>query len=76
EDDDETEIEDRYYQELRLGTEGLRVKLGSVAKAKEEYDHRISIMEAPADKEHPIVLSGKHTFDTQIAHVLPRLITK
>lgn len=54
----------------------LRVKLGSVAKAKEEYDHRISHLEAPADKEHPIVLSGKHTFETQIAHVLPRLITK
>ena len=54
----------------------LRVKLGSVTKAKEEYDHRISIMEAPADKEHAIVLSGKHTFDTQIAHVLPRRVTR
>ena len=52
----------------------LRSKLKSAAKAKEEYDTRIAAMEAPSEAEMPIVLSGKHTFDTQMAHVLPRLV--
>ena len=52
----------------------LKTKLGSTAKAKEEYDTRVGAMEAPSDAERSIVLSGKHTFETQIAHVLPRLV--
>ena len=51
----------------------LKQKLRSVAKAKELYDEKISIMEAPADHEKPIILSGKHTFDTQLRHTLAQL---
>lgn len=51
----------------------LKAKLRSVAKAKEVYDEKISIMEAPTDKEKPIILSGKHTFDTQLRHTLAQL---
>lgn len=51
----------------------LKTKLRSLAKAKEVYDERIEHMEAPTDKERPIILSGKHTFDTQIRHTLAQL---
>ena len=51
----------------------LKTKLRSVKKAKEEYDARISVLEAPSDIEKPIILSGKHTFDTQLSHVLSQL---
>ena len=30
-------------------------------------------MEAPTDIEHPIILSGKHTFETQTKHVIAGL---
>ena len=51
----------------------LKLKLRSIARAKEEYDRRIRLMEAPAEIEKPIILSGKHTFETQLSHVLAQL---
>ncbi len=51
----------------------LKSRLKSVAKAKEEYDRKISELEAPAESENPIVLSGKHTFETQLSHTLSQL---
>ncbi|MBQ3352063.1 hypothetical protein IJG91_00120 [Candidatus Saccharibacteria bacterium] len=51
----------------------LKNRLKSVAKAKEEYEAKISELEAPSDSENPIVLSGKHTFETQLSHTLSQL---
>ena len=51
----------------------LRAKLRSTAKAKAEYDAKIDVMEAPGEAESPIVLSGKHTYATQLKHVLTQL---
>lgn len=51
----------------------LKARLKSVAKAKEEYDTKISELEAPSESEKPIVLSGKHTFETQLSHTLSQL---
>ena len=51
----------------------LKQKLRSVAKAKELYDEKVESMEAPTDREKPIILSGKHTFDTQLRHTLAQL---
>ncbi|MBQ3261307.1 AAA family ATPase [Candidatus Saccharibacteria bacterium] len=51
----------------------LRLKNRSAAKAKKEYETRIEKMEAPSEIEAPIVLSGKHTFETQLRHVLTQL---
>lgn len=51
----------------------LKMKNRSAAKAKAEYETRISRMEAPSEIEAPIVLSGKHTFETQLRHVLTQL---
>ena len=51
----------------------LRAKLRSTAKAKAEYDAKIDVMEAPSEAETPIVLSGKHTYATQLKHVLTQL---
>ena len=51
----------------------LKTRLKSVKKAKEEYDENIAKLEAPAELENPIVLSGKHTFATQLNQVLSQL---
>ncbi|MBR2989766.1 hypothetical protein IKF40_02450 [Candidatus Saccharibacteria bacterium] len=51
----------------------LKSRLKSVAKAKEVYDTEIAKLEAPSEDEKPIVLSGKHTFETQLSHVLSQL---
>ena len=52
----------------------LKNRLKSVARAKEEYDRKISELEAPDENfEKPIVLSGKHTFETQLSHTLSQL---
>ncbi|MBR5389272.1 AAA family ATPase [Candidatus Saccharibacteria bacterium] len=51
----------------------LKLKNRSATKAKQEYETRISRMEAPSEVEAPIVLSGKHTFETQLRHVLTQL---
>lgn len=51
----------------------LKNKLKSVEKAKVAYDTRIKALEAPSDAEAPIVLSGKHTYRTQLKQVLTQL---
>lgn len=51
----------------------LKVRHKSVSKAKEIYDVAVETMEAPAESEHPIILSGKHTFETQTKHILAGL---
>ena len=51
----------------------LKMRFRSVAKAKQYFDESTSTMEAPADFEKPIILSGKHTFDTQTRHAITGL---
>ena len=51
----------------------LKARYRSVAKAKEIYDGAVNTMEAPLEKESPIILSGKHTFETQTKHILAGL---
>ncbi len=51
----------------------LKSKYRSVAKAKEYFDSVTSSMEAPTDFERPIILSGKHTFETQAKHAITGL---
>ena len=51
----------------------LKSRAKSAAAAKAEYEERIDRLEAPAETENAIVISGKHTFDTQPRHVLARL---
>ncbi len=51
----------------------LKNRLRSVEKAKVVYDSRIKALEAPSDAETPIVLSGKHTYHTQLKQVLTQL---
>lgn len=51
----------------------LKSRYRTVKKAKEVYEKAIAEMEAPADFETPIILSGKHTFETQTKHVLSGL---
>ncbi|MBQ6375514.1 AAA family ATPase [Candidatus Saccharibacteria bacterium] len=51
----------------------MKSKFKSVAKAKEVYDAMVETMEAPTEMEHPIILSGKHTFETQTRHILSGL---
>lgn len=51
----------------------LKQRHRSVSKAKEAYDEAVNEMEAPADNERPIILSGKHTFETQAKHVVTGL---
>lgn len=51
----------------------LKLKLKSATKAKTEYDQKVKNMEAPTENEAVIVLSGKHTFETQLKHVLHQL---
>lgn len=51
----------------------LKNKYRSVTTAREVYDNEVERMEAPEDYENPIILSGKHTFETQCKHVLTGL---
>lgn len=51
----------------------LKARLKSVSTAKEAYDSKMEVLEAPAEEEEPIVLSGKHTFETQLKAVLSQL---
>ena len=51
----------------------LKSQYRSVSKAKTAYDKAVAEMEAPTDIEHPIILSGKHTFETQTRHVIAGL---
>lgn len=51
----------------------MKIKYKSVTKAKNTYDIAIDRMEAPTEDERPIILSGKHTFETQTKHTLAGL---
>lgn len=51
----------------------LKAKYRSVAKAKEVYDSTVPRLEAPSEIEAPVILSGKHTFETQLKHILAAL---
>ena len=51
----------------------LKLRYRSVTKAKSAYDAAVAVMEAPSEIEHPIILSGKHTFETQTKHILTGL---
>lgn len=51
----------------------MKERYKSVAKAKTMYDTFIEHLEAPAEFEKPIILSGKHTFETQTRHVVAGL---
>ena len=51
----------------------LKSRYRTIKKAKEVYDAAVTEMEAPADFERPIILSGKHTFETQVKHVIAGL---
>ncbi len=51
----------------------LKNKFKSVEKAKVIYDTRIKELEGPSDAEMPIILSGKHTYHTQLKQVLTQL---
>lgn len=51
----------------------MKTRYKSVTKAKELYELAVETMEAPSESEHPIILSGKHTFETQTKHVLAGL---
>lgn len=51
----------------------MKMRYKSVAKAKDAYDALVGGMEAPTATERPIILSGKHTFETQTKHVLAGL---
>ena len=54
----------------------LKSKFRSVSKAKEFYEAAVSEIEAPGENEHAIILSGKHTFETQAKHVVAGLAKK
>lgn len=58
-----------------IATIRLRMKsrYKSVAAAKEAYDAAVAELEAPTEVEKPLILSGKHTFDTQARHVVAGL---
>ncbi len=58
-----------------LSTIRLRMKMRhrSISVAREKYDEAVATLEAPTDVEKPLILSGKHTFDTQTKHVLAGL---
>ena len=51
----------------------LKSRYHSVAKAKEVYEQEVDKIEAPSEEEKAIVLSGKHTFETQSRHVIAGL---
>lgn len=51
----------------------MKLKYRSVSKAKDIYNKAVSELEAPLETEKPIILSGKHTFETQTRHVLSGL---
>lgn len=51
----------------------LKSRFKSVSKAKEFYDKAVANIEAPSENEHAIILSGKHTFETQSRHVVTGL---
>lgn len=51
----------------------MKMRYKSVTKARDAFDAAVARIEAPAENEHPIILSGKHTFETQTKHILAGL---
>ena len=51
----------------------LKARYKTVSEAKNAYEVAVARLEAPSDEEAPIILSGKHTFETQVKHVLAGL---
>ena len=51
----------------------MREDYRTAAEAKSAFDEKVKKIEAPAEAESPIVLSGKHTYATQLKHVLTNL---
>ena len=51
----------------------MKMRYKSVSKARDAYDSAVESLEAPSEAEAPIILSGKHTFETQTRHVLAGL---
>ena len=51
----------------------LKARYKNVEEAKNTYDSMVAALEAPSEAEAPIILSGKHTFETQVKHVLAGL---
>lgn len=51
----------------------MKFKFKNVSKAKKEYNNAVESLESPSETEHPIILSGKHTFETQNKHVISGL---
>ena len=48
----------------------IRHKYNTIAEAKAALEASYKKLEAPSDDEHPLVISGKHTFQTQCKNVL------
>lgn len=51
----------------------LKSRHRSIATAKDAYETALANFEPPTKLEHPIIISGKHTFETQTRHVLTGL---
>lgn len=51
-------------------------KTGSEKLTKKQFDILVDRLEAPTRQENPIVISGKHTFQTQMKVVLSQLSNK
>ena len=51
----------------------LKTRVKTLAEAKQYFETRIAGMEVPSPVENAIVISGKHTFETQTRHVLTGL---
>lgn len=51
----------------------LKSRYGSIPAAKEAYETALNELEPPTGIEQPIIISGKHTFETQLKHVLAGL---
>lgn len=51
----------------------LKARHQNIRDAKNIYDTKLASLEAPSELEHPIILSGKHTFETQAKHTLTGL---
>lgn len=51
----------------------LKSRYKTIGEAKNTYESKVAELEAPSEKEKAIILSGKHTFETQAKHALTGL---
>ena len=51
----------------------LKLRFKDIAKARETYEKAVKEIDEPTETERPIILSGKHTFETQTRHVVTGL---